>query len=238
VGDVKNQWFGDKRDYFKFDLWLEVAEKVEAISQLTYIPMLTRSAPPYEKGKRRERLYDFLKYWHVPECRSITRMRDFLGAARFDYRPYRDNDEAGFRDGSWDAYFRDIQEDWLRDAAVLIDPDTGISPKKPDQPEKFVTLGNIAEVVGKSSGNSVVLVFQYLQKTPNSVKVTSRRRLKTCAEGCPKGMGVGSSGGLLRRPRKASVTARFSWPLLMPRCQTILSVFLKRTQITTGLSLN
>jgi hypothetical protein len=161
---VKNQWFGDRRDYFKFDLWLEVAEKVEGISQLTYIPMLTRSAPPYEKGKRRERLYGFLKYWHLPQCRSITRLRDFLGTAPFEYHPYRDDDEAGFQDGSWDAYFRGIQKGWLRDTAILIDPDTGISPKPLDQSDKHVTCGNIAEIVCKSSGSSVVLVFQYLQR--------------------------------------------------------------------------
>ena len=164
---MKNQWFGDKRDYFKFDLWLEVAENVKGIKQLTYIPMLTSSLPPYEKGKRRERLYGFLRYWNLPRCRSITRLRDFLGIAPFEYDPYRDDDDAGFQDGSWDDYFRGIPKEWLRDAAILIDPDTGIkgtSPKAPDQPEKYVTCGNIAEMVGNSSGKSVVLVFQFLQK--------------------------------------------------------------------------
>jgi hypothetical protein len=161
---LKNQWFGDKRDHFKFDLWLEVAENVKGIRKLTYIPMLTPSVAPYEKGKRRERLYAFLEYWHLPQCRSITRMRDFLGTAPFEYHPYRDDDEAGFQDGSWDAYFRDVQEEWLRDAAILIDPDTGLRPKAPKEPEKYITFDNVADIVRRSSGNSVVLVFQYLQR--------------------------------------------------------------------------
>lgn len=126
---MKNQWFGDRHDYFKYDLWLDLAEKVEGIRKLTYIPMLTPSAAPYEKGKRRERLYAFLQSWRLPECRSVMRMRDFLGAAPFEYRAYHDDDEAGFQDGSWDAYFGDVPQEWLRDAAILIDPDTGLERK-------------------------------------------------------------------------------------------------------------
>jgi hypothetical protein len=167
VNDLKNQWFGDRRDYFKFDLWLEVAENVAGIRKLTYIPMLTPSVAPYEKGKRRESLYAFLQYWHLPQCISITRIGDFLGVARLEYHLYRDNDETGFQDGSWDAYFKDVREEWLKDAAILIDLDTGLRPKAPkkvEKPEKYVTCANVANMVRRSSGNSVVVVFQYLQR--------------------------------------------------------------------------
>jgi hypothetical protein len=167
VNDLKNQWFGDRRDYFKFDLWLEVAENVRGIRKLTYIPMLTPSVAPYEKGKRRESLYAFLQSWHLPQCRSVSRLSDFLAGARLEYYPYRGSDESGFQDGSWDAYFRDIEEEWLRDAAILIDPDTGLRPKtsrRLENPEKYVTCANVANLLCRSSGNSVVLVFQYLQR--------------------------------------------------------------------------
>jgi hypothetical protein len=164
---LKNQWFGDKHDYFKYDLWLDVAEKVEGIKKLTFIPMLTASEAPYERGKRRERLYTFLHSFCLPECRSVTRMRDFLRHERFEYHPYRDDDEAGFQDGSWNAYFNDVPQKWLRDAAILIDPDTGLETKSRSwqkHPEKYVTYKNVADVVQRCSGNSLVLVFQFLQR--------------------------------------------------------------------------
>jgi hypothetical protein len=37
---VKNQFFADKHDYFKYDFWLYIAEGVK-VKSLTFIPMLT-----------------------------------------------------------------------------------------------------------------------------------------------------------------------------------------------------
>lgn len=171
---MKNQFFGDKRDYFKYDLWLELAEKMNGIKSLTFIPMLTRNDSTkegrkvsYSEGKRRKRLYGFLQFCLAPERRSITRLREFLCDESFEYHPYRDEDDKGFQDGSWDAYFSAIPREWLRDAAILVDPDVGLETKTDfwkTQPEKYVTCEQIEKVVSRSCQSSVFLLFQFLQK--------------------------------------------------------------------------
>jgi len=161
---LKSQWFGDKHDYFKFDLWLELAEKVRGIGNLTYLPMLTPSVSPYEKGNRRERLYDFLQSCRHP---SVNLMREFLKREGIAYHPYRDDDDKGFQEGSWNAYFRAVPREWLCDAAILIDPDTGLETKGDywkRHPEKHITYQNISDVISGCSGNFMVVIFQFLQK--------------------------------------------------------------------------
>jgi hypothetical protein len=179
VGDgiVKNQFFADKRDYFKYDLWLDIAERMPGIKSLTLVPMLIPDdstnegrITSYTEGKRRKRLYGFLQFCLVPKRRSITRLREFLRDEPFEYHPYRDMDDKGFQDGSWDAYFNAVPREWLCDAATLIDPDIGLERKKGsrnEHPEKYFTCENIANVVGRCSGNSVVVVFQFLQNNAN-----------------------------------------------------------------------
>lgn len=166
---LKNQFFADKHDYFKYDLWLEVGEKLGGIRSLTFIPMLTPSDSTkegrkitYVEGRRRKRLYGFLQFCLVPKRRSIARLREFLCDEPFEYHPYRDEDDKGFQDGSWAAYFSAIPHEWLRDAAILIDPDTGIETKTGKDPKKHVTCENIKNILSRCSGNSVVLVVQFL----------------------------------------------------------------------------
>jgi hypothetical protein len=160
---LKNQFFADKHDYFKYDLWLEVAEKVVGRKRLTLIPMLTPDREPkavYPPGKRRERLYQFLQSCLALQGRSITRLREFLHDESFEYHPYRDEDDKGFQNRSWDAYFEAIPQEWLRDAAILIDPDTGLEPTG-RRSDKHVSYHNIKRVVGKCRGNWVVLIVQF-----------------------------------------------------------------------------
>jgi len=39
---MKNQYFGDKRDFFKYDLSIELCERIP-LKQFTFIPMLTEN---------------------------------------------------------------------------------------------------------------------------------------------------------------------------------------------------
>jgi len=170
---VKNQFFGDKHDYFKYDLWLQIAE-AKRTKNLTFIPMLTPNDTTkeggrvsYSEGRRRKRLYGFLQFCLVPKRRSITRLREFFCDEPFEYHPYRDDDDKGFQEGSWDAYFKAVPREWLCDAAILIDPDTGLETKTDfwkRHPQKHITYRNIADLIGRCSGSSAVVVFQFLQK--------------------------------------------------------------------------
>jgi hypothetical protein len=168
---VRNELFADKHDYSKYDLWLHLAEGLK-VKNLTLIPMLIPNEAKNEglktafpEGRRRKRLYCFLQFCLVPNRRSITRLREFLCDEPFEYHPFRVDDDKGFQDGSWDAYFRSVPREWLCDAAILIDPDTGLETNSGrSQPQKYITYKNVATVVNRCSGSSVVVVVQFLQK--------------------------------------------------------------------------
>jgi len=167
---------------------LRLPKRVEGIKKLTFIPMLTASTAPYPKGKRRERLYTFLQSYCLPECRSVTRLRDFL-QDEHAYHSYHDDDEAGFQNGSWNDYFRGIQDEWLKDAAILIDPDTGIKPAKCKDPEKYVTFDDVAQIMRVRTMNSVVLITQFLVKNAHlrEKQLKEKRQLlreQLCSANC------------------------------------------------------
>ncbi len=64
---MKNQYFGDRRDFFKFDLLLDLVE-CQRSRRLLFIPMLTPNDGSgegrfvsYSSGSRRRFLFDFLR---------------------------------------------------------------------------------------------------------------------------------------------------------------------------------
>jgi len=48
---MKNQYFGDNRDLFKYDLIIEILTKGEFIRHFTFIPMLTEDDDTKHGGK-------------------------------------------------------------------------------------------------------------------------------------------------------------------------------------------
>ncbi|HNW38036.1 MAG TPA: hypothetical protein PKJ75_04205, partial [Methanosarcina vacuolata] len=49
---MKNQFFGDLRDLFKYDLILNILEKNDSLQHLTFIPMLNKKDSSNEGNKR------------------------------------------------------------------------------------------------------------------------------------------------------------------------------------------
>ena len=68
VAIVKNQYFGDQNDYFKYDLLLFLAEGLSGLKRLSVVWMLTANDKSNDGGKRgysigtfRDSLHEFLK---------------------------------------------------------------------------------------------------------------------------------------------------------------------------------
>src|SRR5262245_55411969 len=106
---MKNQYFGDRRDLFKFDLLLDLAECV-AERRLTFVPMLTPNdatgegrLTSYDCGARRRVLFDALRQTVDSRTRNITSLRGVLPRFGVEYLPYRDAQY--FRHGARREYF-------------------------------------------------------------------------------------------------------------------------------------
>ncbi len=172
---MKNQYFGDKRDLFKFDLLLDLMAS-GGFRQLTYIPMLTRPEPerkeglllPRTAGKYRHELYAFLRAKCASAERDVRLWREFFDSRKADrYRVFRDQ-RADYDYVSRTGYFCAIEDHDLRSACVFLDPDIGIERgslryMKRNGLEKYLFLDDLEALVGRSE-DSVFIVYQHLQK--------------------------------------------------------------------------
>lgn len=169
---MKNQYFGDKRDLFKFDLLLDLMASGR-FRQLTYVPMLTPPVPMSKEGTQLRRsagpfsseVFDFLR-----EHRSNADIRElrklFADRKQFKYSAHRDDAYYSYL-GRTD-YFRTIETSVLQSACVFLDPDIGIERSslqymKRNGLDKYLFLDDLESLVGRSQ-QSVFIVYQHLQK--------------------------------------------------------------------------
>ena len=166
---VKNQFFADSRDYFKYDLLLELLETMAFPGGLTYIPMLTKDddtghggITSYPCGSGRRDLYWFLRYCLGTEQRDILLLRRFFRDLPHGYRPYRDDHEKNgyFTHENRAAYFRGISSSGLAQSLVFLDPDTGLEVRS--KGHRHVLYDELRSLIDRMGDSSVMVVFQFL----------------------------------------------------------------------------
>ena len=183
---MKNQYFADDRDYFKYDLVLFLMRRL-GFRRFTFIPMLTPNdgtsdggVAPRDVGAGDPVLHEFLLRCFNNGTRDITLLRDFFAdeAPDLEYLPYRDREFFEHTDRT--SYFAEVPEDQLRDAVALVDPDVGFLAlsAKSHEAHKYVRYGEIGGLVRRMGENSLLLVFQWTQipnKWADSLqKITAR----------------------------------------------------------------
>ena len=131
---TKNQYFGDERDYFKYDLIIDLATSLR-IRRFANIVMLT---PPdglpegglvnYNPGNRSRDLCSYLRSCAGLPWRMVPLLRRYFRTRLrgVEYLPYMDSTyfDAGVRT----AYFKGVPRGWLQDAVILVDADVGLCP--------------------------------------------------------------------------------------------------------------
>jgi hypothetical protein len=172
---MKNQYFADRNDYFKYDLCVFLAENLLGIERFTFVPMLTADdgggdggKVDYPMGVGRESLYQFL--WGCLEDgrREVVRLRDYFTGNRFsfEYLPYGDTLEREFIHANREAYFREIPADALRSAVILVDPDNGLEVRtsRPGNFHKFIRYSEARDLFDRMGRNSVLVLYQHLPR--------------------------------------------------------------------------
>lgn len=178
---MKNQYFGDRRDFFKYDMLLELTEGLGFIRQLTFIPMLTPDdgsgdgqLKTYLPGARRQDLYCFLQDCLTRGVRDIRELRRFLGQRPFIYSPYRD--DAYFAHAGRDEYFAGIPAASLRAAVVFLDPDNGLEVRSMSarHGHKYVRWAEVAALFARMDDDSVLVVYQHLPREKRAPYLTRK----------------------------------------------------------------
>lgn len=167
---MKDQYFGDKRDYFTYDVLERLASDVPDIRQLTCVWMLT---PPDATGQGR------VPFVPDPELRELTaffrsrldsgdrnqtrvgEMRTYFEGRPFRFFSYRD-DREDFGRATRTEYFASIPDEALRRSVVFLDPDVGMEPGLGNA--KHLRFGELAGVQERMDEPSVAVVLQYARR--------------------------------------------------------------------------
>ena len=179
---MKDQYFADKRDYFKWDFLEDLLCGCPQLQTLTNITMLTRNDPTHEgnqtkysQGNRREKLYVFLQRCLKDNQRKVHQIRKYFRHSRFQHYPYRDDSHSYYKYDSRKEYFCSIEAEKLSRSLVFFDPDVGLQVgtiaymKGADGKglDKYLFNESLSVVSQRCSNDSAIVVYQHLQRNKN-----------------------------------------------------------------------
>jgi hypothetical protein len=172
---LKNQYFGDRNDYFKYDLLIFLAEELKGIERLSAVWMLTKNDKSQDGNKRRyptgtfrDSLHEFLQNPEHPD-RKVSLLKKYFEKrpSGFEFHSYRDDLESGeFRDENRDQYFAGIPDQDLKAALIFIDPDNGLQPRSEGgrDKSKYVKLSDLDTLLGRMDKKSIAVIYQHLPR--------------------------------------------------------------------------
>jgi hypothetical protein len=167
---MKHQYFGDARDYLKYDVLDRLASDLRGIETLTCLWMLTPSdntgqgQVAFVPDAELEELTAFFKERFTDpdsERRRVSEMANYFAPRPFSFVSYGDEDET-FSMSTRTRYFREVPGEALQRAIVFFDPDTGMEPSRSD--EHHLRFGELASNFERMDETSVAVVFQFARR--------------------------------------------------------------------------
>ena len=167
---MKDQYFTDEHDFFKWDFLEDVLDACSELERFTNIAMLT---PPDASGEgnrdqypcsnRRQELYNFLQ-----ECRggkrAVAELERHYSHKRYRYwqhaAPYTWEDR--------ETYFDAVPKESLEDALIFFDPDIGLewgshSYMREQGIDKYVFDESVRSIARRCK-RAIIVIYQHLQR--------------------------------------------------------------------------
>jgi hypothetical protein len=171
--EVKNQFFADRRDFFKYDFLLALMKGTAAFHRFTFIPMLTPddgtsdgNLTDYPPGHhpRRQDLWNFLRGCLQRGERDIRKLHVYMIGKPSDFLHWRC--DAYFTHAGRDGYISGISSLALKSALVFFDPDNGfeVPSMTARNGAKYLRFQELAGVFSRMDDASVVVVYQHLPR--------------------------------------------------------------------------
>ncbi len=169
---MKNQYFGDNRDLFTYDLIYHVM-KSGLVEHLTFIPMLTENddKPHGQKvdrklakaGTKNKELIAFLDDCVKNEKRDIKQLESYFIKNGIKMTLYaRDK---YFTHSGRKEYFVQIGDELPGKSLVFLDPDIGLEVKHPGK--EHVLFSEVKDLYQRMDKSSILMIFQYLPRLPH-----------------------------------------------------------------------
>ncbi len=167
---IKLQYLGDRRDFYKYDLLLQLGRTLHL--GLTVIPMLTPDdgsgqgrLDEYKHGSRDKGLWKFLRSPGEHGPREFGHVAEYLNdrgiKTRFVPEGYLEEDNRA-------DYFARVAEQDLKDCIVFLDPDTGLkTPSASARNPKYLRYPELRDIYRRMSEGSVLVVYQHMPREPH-----------------------------------------------------------------------
>ncbi|MDR3685635.1 MAG: hypothetical protein P4L93_01570 [Coriobacteriia bacterium] len=174
---MKNQYFGDRNDFFKYDLTLSLVEQVGALRAFTLLPMLTPddgradgNFTDYSAlGKHRPGLHEYLKACVAdPARRRVSSLKHYMRRNEPKVRYHQHGDDAYLTDVPRASYFAGVSQVEMASSVILLDPDNGfeVSSMSRTTEHKYLRYSELADLYHAMGRDSVLLVYQRWPRMP------------------------------------------------------------------------
>ena len=196
---VQLKYFGDSRDYFKYDLIQTILEK-SPLHHYVFVPMLTEHRDDNEGKKvpvdRGDKSQDLLALIKGCGCKSLKHWERWLATCARSYLTVEPVDQTFFCDAARASYWQKFTPLLRKDnALVFVDPDTGLQTGTPRYrqemgPEKYILDGELGALIETIPSSSVLMIYQHLPNNKHihvqsvEKKLTQVRRVNSAACVC------------------------------------------------------
>ena len=192
---VQLKYFGDSRDYFKYDLITYLLQN-GITSNYVFVPMLTNhrldgegnKTPKYVEGKS-QKLLSF-----IDSCGSkdLEHWEQWLKPYVESYITVRPVNKVFFKDNDRTKYWQTFDAILkTKNALIFIDPDTGLETGKPSYlrkmgREKYILNSELENIYQILHETSVLMIYQHLPNNKHIHKKSVQKKLKQAsdASGC------------------------------------------------------
>ncbi|MEI9477823.1 MAG: hypothetical protein WCO26_14775 [Deltaproteobacteria bacterium] len=190
---VQPKFFGDNRDYFKYDLITSIFQ-ANLLERYVFIPMLTyhrndkagKKAPKYDGIKSLE-LYEFIKGC---QDRSLKSWKTWIVPYVTSYQTVEPVDQTYFLDGSRAEYwgqFRPFMN--TGKTLVFVDPDIGLQPERlpaigEGKRGKYILNDELKTLFGWLNPESILMIYQHLQWNAHKHICDTQKKLDQARSVC------------------------------------------------------
>jgi hypothetical protein len=164
---LKDQYFGDARDYFKYELLEELLGRVPGVEHLVCLWMLTepdasrQGSVAFIHNARLAALSSFLEECLDAGNRSVWQMRRYFANRGIRYTPWGDTPPY-FGSGSRAQYFESLPDRLLTRALLYLDPDIGL--REDTRSMSHLAFAELESISQRADDASVVVVYQHFQR--------------------------------------------------------------------------
>ncbi len=183
---VQLKYFGDDRDFFKYDLITHILRTTDIINY-AFIPMLTHHRQSNEGNKvpihhsaRSEELFRFID---LCPNKSLKHWEAWLGDYVESYKTIEPVDEIFFSDENREKYWEKfLPVASIEQALVFVDPDTGMETGRDSYlrkagRDKYLLNKELKHLIGALADSSFLMIYQHLQRNKKKHDLDVEKKL-------------------------------------------------------------